>query len=98
QMRAVPEAARVYRLDPPLAIPAAERKKADALFSQYRREAGARDPVIASDLLFRYARVESLYWYNRLAGRPKPRWILWDAEESPVVNLAVLLRNTAGTD
>jgi hypothetical protein len=56
----------------------AERSQADRLFAVYRREGRATEPVAASPYLFRYAHDRNLYWLDRLAGRPRPIWILQD--------------------
>jgi hypothetical protein len=62
----------------PSPFSAAERAQANALFAVYRREARPDEPVAASPALFRYAHDRNLFWLDRLAGRPRPIWILQD--------------------
>jgi hypothetical protein len=78
QLSAAQDAVQVYTLRPALHYGAADRARADALYSVYRHEGIADEPVIASPFLFRYAHDRNLFWYDRLEGRPKPVWILWD--------------------
>ncbi|HWA10144.1 MAG TPA: DUF2079 domain-containing protein [Opitutaceae bacterium] len=76
QLRAAARAGEFYSLHPHLEITPADRLQADALFAEYRRQRQPDEPVIASPSLFRYADYRSLYWEDRLAGRPTPVWML----------------------
>jgi uncharacterized membrane protein len=58
-----------------------ERRQADELFAQYRREGKPDDPVVASTWLFRYAHDRNLFWLDRLHGRPAPVWMLGDSAD-----------------
>jgi Predicted membrane protein (DUF2079) len=78
QLRLAPDSAQVYALRPVLKYSEQDRAMADELFGAYRREARADEPVIASPYLFRYAHDRNLFWFDRLAHRPEPVWILWD--------------------
>jgi uncharacterized membrane protein len=78
QYRMVPDTRELYVMSPYCGYTAIEREQADRLFAAYRREAEGNDPVIAYPMLFRYALPKNLYWFNRLHGRPRPVWIIWD--------------------
>ena len=83
QFRQVPATASVYLQSPPQAVSAEARRQADELFTQYRQARRPGEAVIASTHLFRYADYRSLFWMDRLAGRPTPVWVLWEYDESP---------------
>jgi hypothetical protein len=68
-------------MQPSLPISREERLKADALFEIYRRARKPGEPVGASAALFRYADYPSMYWMDRLNGRPKLVWVLADLEK-----------------
>jgi hypothetical protein len=90
QIQTLPLVREVYTLNPELKIGAGDRAKADALFAIYRKLGKASEPAIASPLLFRYAHDRNLFWFDRLEGRPRPVWILWDyGEPDPVPKLAL---------
>lgn len=65
-----------YSLQPKLEISPDDRRQADQLFAQYRRLRQPGEPVIATASLFRYADYHSLYWSDRLSGKPQPVWML----------------------
>lgn len=96
QHRLAPLTGEIYRLAPSLDISPAERRKADALFAQYRGEGRPDEPVIASEFLFRYIHDRNFYWYSRLRDRPKPVWILWDQQLNPLATLEMYLRTDVG--
>lgn len=98
QVKAVPKTTEVYRLNPILPVSAAEREQADRLFARYRREGKKTDPVIAGRHLLRYAHDRNLFWVDRLAGKPKPVWILWDRQQSPLSWLWAALKTDAGIE
>ncbi len=78
QLRLAPRAAEAYTLSPHLAISTTDRLKADAVFAVYHERKAPGDPVAASPYLFRYMDYRSMYWMDRLAGRPKLVWVLLD--------------------
>ena len=82
QLRIVPDAREVYTLRPTSKYSPDERADADALFETYRRLSKPEEPVIADEFLFRYAHDRNLFWADRLDGRPKPLWILWDGRRT----------------
>jgi len=88
--RLLPDTAEVYTLSPSFHYTAAERTAADRLFTRYRREGRAEEPVIAWIDLFRYGHDRNLSWfYCPLPGRPEPEWILWDDHEPPVTKFGI---------
>src|SRR5262249_11440480 len=56
---------------------------ADAIFAEYRRLKDHGEPVTATPTLFRYAHDRNLIWPDKLQGRPRPKYILYDAKEGP---------------
>jgi hypothetical protein len=98
QGRMVPRTGEVYRLEPALAFTPEELALADGLFATYRRESKKAEPVIASPFLFRYAHDRNLFWYDRLANKPRPEWILWDRQEQPLSLLWLTLKGVQGSE
>jgi|GEM_PF-1819628 len=98
QHRLAPVTSEIYRLAPTLEINVADRRKADELFAIYRREGRREEPVTASAFLFRYVHDRDFYWVTRLSGRPKPVWILWDRQATPLAQLELHLKTDLQTD
>ncbi|HEX7632075.1 MAG TPA: DUF2079 domain-containing protein [Lacunisphaera sp.] len=98
QWRTVPKVTEVYRLAPSSKISPSDRNQADRLFSVYRREGRADEPVMASPYLFRYAHDRNLVWPHSLTKRPQPVWILWDAKDTPLDGLRASLVADNGVD
>ena len=98
QWRTVPKVTEVYRLAPSSKISPSDRNQADRLFSVYRREGRADEPVMASPYLFRYAHDRNLVWPHSLTKRPQPVWILWDSKDTPLDGLRASLVADNGVD
>lgn len=83
QLSGAPDALEFYVLQPQRRVATSDIQAADRLFARYAQERRPGDAVTASPTLFRYADYRSFYWMDRLEGRPKPVWVLYDYGQPP---------------